>query len=480
MNMRNARMRPALLAVMMCALAAGCRPSSEEAPVPDEERLAGGVVHALQQEPGRDPGTQAPAGDAVQEERPGLEIDLEARRVTVAARTTEVWDLDPVEFILIPTSSGKDYEALAQTPVKPGEVHRALLAIGLAPGRPVDYQKARFWPRGERVRILLEWEDGEGTLRRERVGALLQDRRTGAPLPDEGFLFTGSRMIPMEEGAEPVYAADHMEPMSIIPTYNDPETVVDLPFQAGQADQYGHIIRAPETGPPRETDVRIVFEPWQGPNAKPGIDVHLDVGQAQDPEEGRPVIQVVVREGDGDPRTMGTAELVKRFGELAQAGRWPYVHVRFDDGLTAPLAAAFCQVLRAVESPRGIRVDGRQEGHLYYRAFVAHPVLHDRGERGLQPPELHLRREDGELIATVHEIRQEWDEEQFRFGAVEIVEHPLAAQEDLGAVLEEIGLALRILLVFTDEAVTYAEIMRVVRPVLDAYPTIFVLPPQTD
>lgn len=440
---------------------------------------------------------------SIRDRATGIGIDREQRRVTVPARTTEVWAQDPVEFILIPLESGKDYEALAVTRISPSAVHRALEEIGLKPGRPVNERMTRFWPRGARLRIMVEWQDEEGEPRRERVGALLLDRRTGEPLPDEGFLFTGSRMITIEGEEKPVYAADRFEPMSIISTYNDPETVIDLPYQAGQDVQYGNIIKAPGDDLPKGTEVRFIIEPWPGPHADPAIDIHMDVGQKTAQDRTEPVIQVKLREHGGRPviaarpsrfpwirvnmagrigqeKVMSSADVITYLGDLAQQGYWPYVHVYFGDDLKIPLAAAFCRLLSLIDSPRGIRVDERPENHLYYRALVPHAGLYDREDRGLQPPELHLRREDGVLSAMVKEIRREWDSELSRFGPIEIIEHPLSSPDRLGDVLKETGTRLRILLVYTGADVTYGDVMKYLLQVMDDYPTIFVLPPQAD
>ena len=71
--------------------------------------------------------------------------------VTLWGEATGVSPDAPIEFLLIPTDSGHDYEALTISFAKPSDIHRALAFIGLKPGKSVDYAAYRYWvSKGER------------------------------------------------------------------------------------------------------------------------------------------------------------------------------------------------------------------------------------------------------------------------------------------------------------------------------------------
>ena len=76
---------------------------------------------------------------------------------------------------------------------------------------------------------------------------LIFDRARNAPLPVQGFVFTGSRRIPHpQETNRLVYAADLYGPNSIASDYNDADTVLDVPHQAPKNLVYGRQIPNPD------------------------------------------------------------------------------------------------------------------------------------------------------------------------------------------------------------------------------------------
>ena len=62
---------------------------------------------------------------------------------------------------------------------------------------------------------------------------LVTDKKTGEPLPADGFVFTGSCMVTKPgERSQRVYAADFLQPQSIASIFNDPIAVLDVPRHA--------------------------------------------------------------------------------------------------------------------------------------------------------------------------------------------------------------------------------------------------------
>jgi hypothetical protein len=151
--------------------------------------------------------------------RPGLIADRTGQIVRITATTTSLKANDPVEFPLITRDSGKDYEALAVSQASALDIHESLRFIGLEPGRGVDPTQLRFWPKGDRVKMVFHVADTRapsGPILPLRVEHLIQDTRTGKTLPETGLVFTGSEWVPAgDQPTGKVYAADAFGPGSI-------------------------------------------------------------------------------------------------------------------------------------------------------------------------------------------------------------------------------------------------------------------------
>ena len=203
------------------------------------------------------PATSAePQGNGATLTLPGLVANRQEHWVRVSATATGLQESSPVEFLLIGPNSGKDYEALATSLAKPSDIHKALVFIGMQPGTPASQYECRFWPKGERVRITVEWKDGAavpaqgsnaaanvsittGGVRRISGESLVFDKRAGKQLPQDGFVFVGSAWEKSrEQPAQTVYAADTFDPCSIVSLYNEKGTVFDVPRQAPQGRVY--------------------------------------------------------------------------------------------------------------------------------------------------------------------------------------------------------------------------------------------------
>lgn len=119
-------------------------------------------------------------------------VDLEARAVRVPALVAKQGTYEvlkgAIEYVLV-SSGGKAYETIFTTASAPGEIHAALLKIGLRPGEPAE---AGTPPRGPKVRILAEYEV-DGRKVRRAVAEFIVYARTGKPLDAAPWIFTGSR-----------------------------------------------------------------------------------------------------------------------------------------------------------------------------------------------------------------------------------------------------------------------------------------------
>ena len=207
---------------------------------------------------------------------PGVLADRKSRRVHVYAQATGVGPQDIVEFLLIAANSGHDYEALATVFAKPSDIHRALTFIGLQPGRPVNAEKLCFWPKGERVIATVAGLPPGSAYGPFGFDTLLLDKVTGEPWIENGLVFVGSEYVDSPDNpAESVYAADIFGPNSIVSTYNEPTTVLDVPRQAPQSVVYGRQKLNSECLPPENVLLEIIVEPEKKDGKKRVVDLEL-------------------------------------------------------------------------------------------------------------------------------------------------------------------------------------------------------------
>ena len=122
---------------------------------------------------------------------PGLVADKIPKRVEVMVERTAVGRSAPCEFTVVGETSDHAYEALLISFAKPGDVHRALQFIGTESGETYDPGSLRYWARGEPFALSLARSNAQPV----RLEQLLVDRRTGQTVREEGFLFTGARMV---------------------------------------------------------------------------------------------------------------------------------------------------------------------------------------------------------------------------------------------------------------------------------------------
>lgn len=153
---------------------------------------------------------------AVADEKPdasGLVIDKEKGTVSVPAKIAprkiddpKFKEVYPVEVIATyPYPKGaKAHETVVTIDAKPSDVHKAMEALGLKPGKPAKTAKDK--QTGPEVRIFLEFPPGKG--KRVPIEQYLVDKKTGKALPKVKWLFTGSEMVKPDPDKPEVYGAD--------------------------------------------------------------------------------------------------------------------------------------------------------------------------------------------------------------------------------------------------------------------------------
>ncbi len=410
--------------------------------------------------------------------KPGLVADATARMVKFLAECTKLKPDETVEFFVISEDSGHDYEALAISFAKPSDIHNALEFIGLAPGEPANEQKRRFWPKGERVVMTFSCYNSEGPSGPAvRVERLVHDRRRGGTLPDAGLVFVGSAMVPSRsDPSRQEYAADTRDPNSIASDYNEPFTVLDIPFRAPQHSVYEE----------RRASEAFRFEPYsllevtirpEYPKEKRRVrDLRL-VAEPQPGTAGRSLGELALALRDENGATLNDSlslnDVLRTVSELVDQGIDPFVAVEFSSNTTVKAARELCVVLSAVDTEKGMRIEPPPPGHLYYQAFIPEESFRDRASRVTQPWELALNRADAGIAAVVTHIEQIWKDDEIK-PDLKVTEYQVNSPSDFSDVLEKHGPGIPVILVFADAAITHGELMAYVGPVLSKYPTIYV------
>jgi len=411
-------------------------------------------------------------------EWPGVVADAEQGVVRVEARATGLKAGDPAEFVLINKLSGHDYEALATTPASASDIRAALEIIGCRPGRPVDENRLRFWPRGTRLSVEIETKgvdpEEESGARRLPVQERLFDMRSSKTLPMDPLVFVGSEYLPDPEGGEAaILAADGYEPRSIISTYNEPTTLIDFPWQAPQGSVYGKIIPNPDYLLEKDVELEFIFR--RAGEEERELDLRLEFvsGDNGDLED------VLLKDENGELLNGDAQNMVgvlSRFERIVEEGRIPYLLLDFDDDLSVSEVRELAGMISSIDTRSGVRVEPPLPGSLYYKAFLPDPVMADREQRGLQPAELCLSMREGEVQAGLKKAERGWGQSEQGVSSIIVREWELASPEDLLDKLREVSQDMPILLVYVEERIRLAAVMDFVRPVLKDYPTVFVLP----
>jgi hypothetical protein len=417
-------------------------------------------------------------------ERKGVTADPEKREVRIRARATGISAKSAVEFLLIGAKSGHEYEAIAISEAPPSDVHAAMEFIGLRPGQPIRPAEFRFWPRGPRVMTRIRYQPPDGPAAEFPAEETICLRPLNRTLPVEGFLFTGSQVLPGHAPAAPrVYAADEIEPCSILPLFNQAGSVFDLPRQGGQGELYETQYPNPARMFPANAPLEFILRPAGPQDRLPEpADFSCRVRAGKD---RAPVFELTP--GGGAPGAPGMTETLT----MADAGaalkarakdHLLYLAISFDpDNPVRLLRTAAAQADALVEEGV-IRILPPPRGELFHKALIPDPSFRRRGERPAQPPELHLRRKGTAMEMTLVLTRRNHDS---MTGAIEWETQsvPVPSPRELGPLFETHSAPLNVLLVIGPEDLTYGEVTRAVAALLPKYPVIHVFtgeeePPQ--
>ncbi|HCN07638.1 MAG TPA: hypothetical protein DIT01_06860 [Lentisphaeria bacterium] len=309
--------------------------------------------------------------------KPGVQADRKAQTVEILAVAVGLGEGTPAEFFLA-GETGRDYESVAMTAARPLDIQAALKFIGLVPGRAVDFGEFHFWPRGPRVAMTAHW-NGDQPQQCPAEGVRVEDLvvEDGKPLIHSGLTFAGSKWTGLE--GERTFQADVMG--SVACNYNDPWTILDVPYVARQGHRYGHV--TPNPAYKFEWGQRLRFQIRPLPEITE-IDLTVRVLLVDNR------LRLAVNAGDAAwPNPLNFKAFLDELQKLLAAGQVPFLKIIYDDDLPAALAAEVSRALRLAVDAETLRIEPAA-GQLYYEAWMPQPQWRNRKERIMQPAEIRI------------------------------------------------------------------------------------------
>ncbi len=393
----------------------------------------------------------------------GVLADRAKGTVEVDAFTTGTQPGSICEFYFITLNSGHDYEAVFQTFAFASDLAKAFEFLGVPAGRPVDYPKMRFWSAGERVAATASVDGAPA----RPLGAFAADAASGATLDAQAFVYVGGTRL-----ADGSLDVDSQGPGSIVPDYNEPQTLFDIPAKAPQSVVYTKTVvstnaafeaflpavvtfapekRAAPLSARRVADDAVVFDP------KGFLYYRSDAPGAEAPTAVPPAVFV--------------QDLSKR---VRDEKRDVYLSFQWTPDTTLGALKNAATLLQSLDKDgTGVRVDAPPAGFPYYQFILPDEEWRDREKRLSQPCELRFAKgEDGAVAATLVAIAENWEGESLKPTLVP-EEIPLPSPDALPALLKEkTPRQLPVVLVFAPSDMTWSDLAPWLSPVLADYPGI--------
>ena len=121
---------------------------------------------------------------------------------------------------------GKSYESMLVLGCKPTGFYEALKKIGLKPGSPANYDESgnHIPPKGDKVRLFVEWKGPEGKNVRFRAEDLIYNKKTKKTMKHVEWIFAGSQFMEDPATEEEVLQAELTG--SLISTHHGDQTVI--------------------------------------------------------------------------------------------------------------------------------------------------------------------------------------------------------------------------------------------------------------
>ncbi|MFT5128048.1 MAG: hypothetical protein ACI8W8_001656, partial [Rhodothermales bacterium] len=358
----------------------------------------------------------------------GLVADREKRVVDILAVAMGVKGNEPMEFFLV-GANGKDYESMGATVAKPSDIQKALIFIGMTPGRSISFRELAFWPKGDRVNATVAWETETGWSEPVRMERMVLDQRSQTHMPENGLVFVGSRYDEVGEPPRREFGADNTG--NIATTYNDPWTVLDVPYKYRQADVYNNLIANPKYPLRSAQKLRIRLQPQLAAGETRVFSGGLTLsGQEADAQSAI----FTMRDAAGE--TVMNGNFSEFLTYLQPRVATQDIHLGITVGAAMPVAPLreLCSLLRELEKQQILRPEG-VAGHFFYEAFLPEEKWRERTNQASHPVELYLAPTETEAVAgTLVYLEDIYEKEGKR---QELLQWPFANPRELQALLKK-------------------------------------------
>jgi hypothetical protein len=197
----------------------------------------------------------------------GIQVDKDKRTVTIDAKIAprkmedpkfkgEIYPIEVIACWAYPKGQ-KAHETVVTIEIKPSQLHNALESLGLKAGKPARQEGET--PQGPEVNVYLEVPGPDGQPRRLTLERVLQDPKTGRPMPKVKWRFTGSVLTkPAPDKDEVVYGADLTGTLiAIFPVTN--ETVLQTSLKL-EDEKYVKLETDKKLLPKEGTPVKLIVE----------------------------------------------------------------------------------------------------------------------------------------------------------------------------------------------------------------------------
>ncbi|MBC7351085.1 MAG: hypothetical protein H5U08_01895 [Thermogutta sp.] len=189
-------------------------------------------------------------------------LDAEGRAVVMIGQVCQ--RQAPLELFACLKNS-KEHESVVSIDTRAYIVHAGLLALGVEPGRPVQFYPEYRPAEGPEIDVIVAWKDPEGKVHTTPAQQWVRDVRTKQPM-SYPWIFTGSQLLTDEETGKQYYYADTTG--ELICVSNFPSAVLDLPIRSTDSNDALLFEAFTENIPPLGTPVTVILKP-KGTNTSP-------------------------------------------------------------------------------------------------------------------------------------------------------------------------------------------------------------------
>jgi hypothetical protein len=155
---------------------------------------------------------------------------------------------------------GKTHESVIVLDCVPSGLQAGLLALGLEPGKPVEFGTGDQYtpPTGDGVLVEVHWTDLQGHEQTARAEDWITDEPHKRSMPRCAWIFAGSFLQPVSGTTNDVtFAADYVK--SLVTTYHDASSILENPWTEGIDDTVYY--SNDKAVPPVGTSLTAIFRP---------------------------------------------------------------------------------------------------------------------------------------------------------------------------------------------------------------------------